>query len=89
MSKGKGKAKKEDEPLPFEDAVRKLEGIVEQLEGGDVPLERSLELFEEGVRLSRACLKRLDAAERRIEVLMRDADGGEDREVPFDEPGEE
>ena len=79
--------KKEQEPLPFEDAVNKLEKIVEQLESGDVALERSLELFEEGVRLSRACLTRLDAAERRIEILMKDANSGAEREMPFE--GEE
>ncbi len=44
-----------------------------------------MELFENGVRLSRACLQRLDAAERRIEILMKDA-GGADRPEPFEAP---
>jgi exodeoxyribonuclease VII small subunit len=75
------------ETVPFEEAIRRLEGIVEELEAGEAPLERSLELFEEGVRLSRDCLKRLDAAERRIEILMRDEATGEDRAAAF--PAEE
>ena len=71
--------------IPFEEAMGKLETILGELEEGDLALERSLELFEEGVRLSRACVKRLDSAERRIEVLMKDA-AGEDRPEPFDAP---
>lgn len=59
----------------FESSLRELEEIVEQLEAGDLPLEESLELFERGVRLSRECQKRLDAAERRVEVLLKDQDG--------------
>ena len=82
MSKLKKKPKGKKD-LPFEEAVQRLEGIVEELEGGEVPLERSLELFEDGVRLSRNCLKRLDSAERRIDLLLRDEESGEDRAVPF------
>ena len=78
----------EPEDIPFEEAMGKLEIIVGELEGGDLPLERSLELFEQGVRLSRACVQRLDAAERRIEILMKDA-GGVDRPEPFEAPEEE
>jgi exodeoxyribonuclease VII small subunit len=52
-----------------------LERIVRELERGDLPLERSLELFEQGVRLSRVCQERLNEAERRIEVLLRDGEG--------------
>jgi len=59
------------EPAPtFENATRRLGAIVEQLEGGELPLERSLELFEEGVRLARAAQERLDKAERRVEELL-------------------
>lgn len=54
----------------FEDVQKRLAKIVEQLEAGDLPLERSLELFEEGVRLSRAAQERLDRAERRVEELL-------------------
>lgn len=60
----------------FEQSLDELEKIVKQLEDGDLPLERSLELFETGVKLSRECRERLTNAERRIEVLMKDADGG-------------
>ena len=58
------------EPASFEESSRRLAKIVEQLEAGDLPLERSLELFEEGVRLARAAQERLDRAERRVEELL-------------------
>ncbi|HKQ69433.1 MAG TPA: exodeoxyribonuclease VII small subunit [Polyangiaceae bacterium] len=62
--------------LSFEDAIRRLGHIVEQLERGDQPLEASLGLFEEGIRLARVSQHRLDRAERRIEELLGvDADG--------------
>jgi exodeoxyribonuclease VII small subunit len=60
----------------FEMQLASLERIVRELERGDLPLERSLELFEQGVRLSRECQERLNEAERRIEVLLRSGDGG-------------
>lgn len=63
------------EAQSFESSLRRLEQIVREMESGELPLERSLELFEQGVRLSRECQERLDEAERRIEVLLRDADG--------------
>jgi len=53
----------------FEAAIAELEGIVKKLEEGDLPLERSLELYERGVQLSRFCHARLEEAERRIEIL--------------------
>ncbi len=59
----------------FESSLAELEKIVEQLENGDLPLEESLKLFENGVKLSRECRQRLSDAERRIEVLMKDGDG--------------
>ena len=59
----------------FESSLAELEKIVRELERGDLPLEKSLELFEEGVRLSRECQERLNQAERRIEVLLRDGEG--------------
>ena len=55
---------------PFEEATRRLAQIVAELEGGDLPLDRSLALFEEGVRLARAAEAHLDRAERRIEELL-------------------
>ncbi|MCI0490284.1 MAG: exodeoxyribonuclease VII small subunit [Blastocatellia bacterium] len=59
----------------FESSLKELERIVEQLEEGDLPLEKSLELFEQGVRLSRDCQKRLDEAERKVEILLKGDDG--------------
>ena len=66
---------KEAAPENFEAQLASLERIVRELERGDLPLERSLELFEQGVRLSRECQERLNEAERRIEVLLRGPDG--------------
>jgi exodeoxyribonuclease VII small subunit len=59
----------------FEASLAELEEIVTKLEDGDLPLEASLELFEKGIKLSRECRDRLTNAERRIEVLMKDANG--------------
>jgi len=59
----------------FEASLNDLEKIVKQLEDGDLPLEKSLKLFEDGVKLSRECRERLTNAERRIEVLLQDSDG--------------
>lgn len=67
--------KKREAGKNFEASLAALEKIVRELERGDLPLERSLELFEEGVRLSRECQERLTSAERRIEVLLHDPDG--------------
>lgn len=59
----------------FETSLAELEQIVGTLESGDLPLEKSLELFEKGIKLSRECRARLTNAERRIEILMKDASG--------------
>lgn len=59
----------------FESSLGELEKIVRKLEDGDLSLEESLKLFEDGVKLSRECQERLNQAERRIEVLLKDADG--------------
>ncbi len=58
----------------FEKSLDELEKIVAKLEAGDLPLEESLKLFEDGVKLSRNCRERLTNAERRIEMLMSDGD---------------
>jgi exodeoxyribonuclease VII small subunit len=71
----------------FDQVLAQLRAIVERLEGGNLSLEQSLAAFEEGVRLSRAGSRILDAAEHRVEILMRD-DGGTDRAVPFGAGGE-
>src|SRR5215813_1124162 len=59
----------------FEASLTQLETIVKKLEEGDLPLEESLKLFEKGVALSRECRERLNEAERRIEILLRDSEG--------------
>ncbi len=59
----------------FEASLKELEKIVRGLEEGEMPLEESLKLFEDGVKLSRECQERLNQAERRIEVLLKDSDG--------------
>lgn len=64
-----------NENKSFESSLEALEQIVRQLEDGDLPLEKSLELFEQGIRLSRECQERLGQAERRIEILLRDSQG--------------
>jgi exodeoxyribonuclease VII small subunit len=71
----------------FESSLKELERIVEQLEAGDLPLEQSLELFEQGVRLSRECQRRLDEAEQKVEILLKGNDGGVTT-TSFDEPDE-
>jgi exodeoxyribonuclease VII small subunit len=68
----------------FEASLKELEQIVEQLETGDLALEHSLELFEKGVRLSRDCQKRLDEAERKVELLLKNDEGAFAR-IPLDE----
>ena len=55
----------------FESCLDELEKVVKELEAGDLPLERSLELFERGMGLSEACRKQLEAAETRVEMLVR------------------
>jgi exodeoxyribonuclease VII small subunit len=59
----------------FEDALSKLEKIVSTLEEGDIPLEESLKLFEEGIRLSRFCNQKLDDAEKKVEILLKGKNG--------------
>lgn len=67
----------------FETALKKLEEVVRRLEGGALSLDDSLKAFEEGVKHAAFCAKRLDEAERRVEVLLKRKDGGFDRE-PFE-----
>ena len=73
------------QPKTFEASLEALENIVRELERGDIPLEKSLELFEQGIRLSRECQERLTQAERRIEVLLRD-NQGRPIVTPFKDP---
>ena len=72
----------DDQQQPsFEQGLEELEAIVQKLESGDLSLEQSLELFENGLRLSKSCRKRLDDAETRVEILMKK--GGERKAEPF------
>ena len=59
----------------FEQALAQLEQIVQKLERGELPLEESLKLYEDGVRLSRLCHRKLEEAEGKIEMLVKDARG--------------
>lgn len=66
----------------FESELKKLEEIVSQLEEGDLTLDRAMELFEEGVKISRFCNGKLEEAERKVETLTRTANGRL-TEIPF------
>jgi exodeoxyribonuclease VII small subunit len=86
---------KTDEPT-FEQALQRLEQIVQKLEKGDLPLEESLRHYEDGIRLSRLCHGKLEEAEGKIEMLMKDARGepvldpqGRPRTKPLVLPGDE
>ena len=59
----------------FEEALARLEAIVAELERGELPLEDSMRIFEEGIRLSKVCLKMLEEAEHKVEILVKDKDG--------------
>jgi len=64
----------EEKPASFETGLQQLELIVKEMESGDLPLERALELFEKGMQLSETCRKQLEEAETRIELLIRKGD---------------
>ncbi len=70
----------------FEEAMKKLEEIVHDLETGDLSLEESLKKFEEGVKLSKFCLRKLDEAEKKIELLVK-GEGGKLVTKPFEPEG--
>ncbi len=76
-------AQAENNELNFEDALARLEQIVEELESGDLGLESALSAFEEGVSLSRRCSGQLEDAERRIEILV--GEGADLRTEDLDE----
>ncbi len=71
----------------FEQALARLEQIVEQLEKGELALEKSLQLFEEGIKISQFCGSKLDEAERNVEILLKSTEG-ELKEEPFEVSGE-
>jgi exodeoxyribonuclease VII small subunit len=70
------------EEKKFEEALRELEAIVKRLESGELPLEESLKTFEQGVALSKYCFQKLEEAEKRVSILMKDEGGL--RKAPFD-----
>jgi exodeoxyribonuclease VII small subunit len=83
----------QDEAPTFEAALARLEQIVQRLEKGELALEESLVLYEEGVRLSRVCHGKLEEAEGKIEILLKDQKGnvqkdaqGRPRTQPFAKP---
>lgn len=73
--------------LSFEDALRALEDVVRKLESGEVPLDDSITLYEQGEALRRHCQSRLDAASARIEKIVAGADGQAAGTQPFDDSG--
>ena len=84
---------KKTETPSFEAALKQLEEIVQRLEKGELPLEESLKLYEEGIQLSRLCHGKLEEAEGKIEVLLKDAKGelvrnadGKPKTQPFAAP---
>ena len=70
------------EEMTFEQAMKRLEEIVTQLESGDAPLEKSLALFEEGTKLSAFLSKTLDSAEQKVTLIQKQ--NGQEEEIPFD-----
>ncbi len=70
----------------FEDCLQRLEQILQELEQGDIPLERSLQLFEEGMKLSNSCRKELEDAEGRIEMLLKQ--NGKLQPEPYSAPAD-
>ncbi len=73
--------------MSFEEALRALEDVVRKLEGGDVPLDDSISLYERGELLRKHCQARLDAAQARIEKIVQQSDGTAAGTAPFDPAG--
>jgi exodeoxyribonuclease VII small subunit len=69
----------------FEMAMKQLEQIVHDLETGDLPLEKAIKKFEEGIQISKYCSEKLDESEKRITLLMRDSEGKNITEVPLED----
>jgi exodeoxyribonuclease VII small subunit len=76
----------EPQPVDFEQSLAALEALVGQLEGGDLPLEKALEAFERGVRLTRECQQALREAEQKVAILS--GNGDDARAVAFDTDGD-
>lgn len=67
----------------FENAMKRLENIVQDLESGDLSLDEALKKFQEGMKLSKFCSDKLDESEKRVSILLRDEEGGI-QEEPFE-----
>jgi len=67
--------KEKEAEIKFEKALDELRGIVDKLEGGDLELDDSLRLFERGVKLIQVCSKKLEDAQRRVDIVMKSKDG--------------
>jgi exodeoxyribonuclease VII small subunit len=74
---------KTDKPEPFEKNLERLDAIVRELEDADLPLDKALQLYEEGMKLSEFCHKQLEEAEGRIDILSKKA-GGKVVAEPFE-----
>jgi len=74
--------KKQPQSVPFEQSLNELETLVEKMEQGDLSLEESLQHFERGVQLTRACQQALKAAEQKVEALLKK--NGQEEVIPFD-----
>ena len=72
--------------VKFEECLERLEKIVQELEKGEAPLEKSLTLFEEGIQLSATCRKQLEEAEGKVEMLLKQ--NGKLQTEPFEPPAE-
>ena len=66
----------------FEQSMKQLERIVQELEGGDLPLEKAIKKFEEGMKLTKFCSQKLDETEKKVSILLKDAEG-QIAEAPF------
>lgn len=70
------------ESIPFEEAIKRLEEVVQKLERGDTPLEQAIQLFDEGMKLAHFCGKKLEWAEHQVEMLVKE--NGEWLKKPFE-----
>lgn len=73
--------------IKFEKALKRLEEIVEELEKGDIDIDKSLKIFEEGIKMSRICSQKLQEVEKKIEILTKD-ERGKLKTEPFEPPAE-
>lgn len=76
--------KKEIEQLSFEQAMEKMDQVVGQLESGDLPLEKSIELFQLGMVISHVCSEKLEKVENKIQTLIENKDGFELQDIKID-----